>query len=94
MSMKTILKYILHPDLATSIDTIGMPLGAKVLCTENQQEKLAIWVEVDTHETAIKPRNFLTIPTGVDFDIPDDAQYIGTILFHVGTFVLHLYEVT
>ena len=75
-----------------------MPIGAKILSLQTQNDIPNIWVEVDD-SVQTETRTFKTYGTG--HKINDITQkYIGTYVLHIGTYVLqktllvfHVYEV-
>lgn len=70
------------------ISKIEMPLDAKVLTIQTQNEVPHIWVLVNP-ENEVETRSFRIVGTGHPFD-DTDKKYIGT--FQDGPFVWHLFE--
>lgn len=54
------------------------------------EDAVDFWVEVDEGLQTNETRIFEVYPTGVE--IPDDAQYIGTAISPVNSYVWHLYQ--
>lgn len=83
--MKTIHKYALR-----FIDTqsVIMPVGAKVLAVQNQNDKITMWAEVDDINDK-EQRVFSIFGTGCEIT-GFERHYIGTV--QIGDFVWHIYE--
>ena len=81
----TIWKFELPPHR-----TVVMPVGAKILCCQTQNEKPYLWALVDP-EAPKEQRQFQVIPTGVDFD-PTGFTYLGSFHGVMGWMVFHLFE--
>jgi hypothetical protein len=74
--------------------TIGikMPIGAKILTVQMQNETANIWAICDP--LAVKERReFSIVATGQPFNF-SDHQYIGTFQKDGGQYVFHLFEFT
>jgi len=87
--MKTIYKYTLDPGNLK----IQMPIDAKILTAQGQNDQICIWAEVDpdslTEEVIFEV--FGTgheMPTGMGID----REYIGTAQIHNGSLVFHVYR--
>ena len=94
--MKTIHKY--HIPVEDTVD-IWMPVGAKVLTVQSQNDRGFIWALVDV----IKPeavqgdtnlRRFHTLGTGHPVGDRKLGEYIGTYQLHGGSLVFHVFEVS
>lgn len=70
---------------------IKMPLGAKVLTFQMQDEVPTIWALVNTQEFDNEVRRFDLLGTGFEFERTTDKSYIGTV--QQGWLVWHLFEV-
>ena len=91
--MTTIFKYPIIVGNEPTI-TIAMPVGAQVLSFADQCSRPTIWALVDP-DAATENRRFLFAPTGGPIaEPPDRLKFIGTALFHSGSLVFHLFEVT
>lgn len=91
---KLIFKYDLRPNDRT---LLVLPRGAKPLYVAEQNGKIQLWVEQDKRppkEEGILARAFLTVPTGVEFNLSGVHRYLGTVLAVQGSLVWHVYEVT
>jgi hypothetical protein len=84
--MKVIWKYQLP--IKDQI-TIKIPVVAKFLKFEYQDDVPTIWVEVDP-ETERVPKHFKIIATGQRFD-ESHLQYLGTVQRSNGALIWHLY---
>ena len=69
--------------------SVEMPIGAKILTIEDQDDRLYIWALVDT-DAEYEFRYFTIVGTGQDFPEADDYTYINTI--QDGPFVWHIFE--
>ena len=85
--MKSVFKYpLLH--IGTPM-VLSLPAGSKALAFQFQEATPTMWVEVTSSEEYVR-REFQVFGTG--HDIPDHAQYVGTV--QDDWLVWHLYEVT
>ena len=84
--MKTIHKYQLDPrDL-----NLSLPVGAKLLAAQEQNNQICVWAEVDT-EADTELVGFEVFGTGHEMtDAP--REYIGTAFIDGGGFVFHIYK--
>ena len=64
-----------------------MPLGAKILTLQLQDETPCFWAEVDT-DASTEQRLFRILGTG--HPLPEGLTYLGT--FQLPPFVWHVYE--
>lgn len=71
--------------------TIEMPLGAKILSFQMQNEIPTIWAAV-WENSSIEERSFCLRGTGHDIDMDLVKTYIGTIQMFKHNFVWHLFE--
>jgi hypothetical protein len=81
--MKRIYKYELKEG------SVEMPIGAKILSIQYQNNRPYIWALVDT-DVECDFRYFTIVGTGEDFPEADDFTYINTI--QDGPFVWHIFE--
>ena len=81
--MKRIYKYELKEG------SVEMPIGAKILSTQTQNDRPYIWTLVDI-DAECEFRNFAIVGTGHDFPEADDFTYINTI--QDSPFVWHIFE--
>lgn len=68
--------------------SIRMPIGAKILSLQLQNNRPKMWAVVDPN-AGTEMRTFEIVGTGIDFD-DTDFTFIGT--FQVNPFVWHLFE--
>ena len=83
-----IYKYELE---VTNVQTIDMPVGAKILCIQLQNFMPCIWALVDPD----MPKERRTIEIfGTGHDVPDkgERKYIGTYQLMNGALVYHCFE--
>lgn len=77
-----------------AIAFIMMPEGGKILCLKMQDEWPQIWALVETTARLIH-RQFTLVGTGHSLaDNMTSKTYIGTVLMHRETLVLHAFETT
>lgn len=70
-----------------------LPIGAKVLHFDIQNNEPHIWALVDP-DAPKENRLFLLVGTGHQFDHdPDDTEFIGTVLANGGALVWHVFEI-
>lgn len=84
--MKTVWKYTLTPEA-----TLEMPVGAKILSVQAQQDEVVMWALVDT-EAKLEKRGFLVYGTGNQIPY-HNVQYLGTAQLSEGSLVFHVFEV-
>lgn len=91
-----IYKYPLEPKT-----TLELPVGARVLCVQMQQEKPTLWVlqlvnndaePKDVLTTEMRSRYFAALATGEQIDMKGDEIYIGTVQFQQTGLVFHIWE--
>lgn len=90
--MKAIHKYTINPH--PGVQQIKVRKNARLLKTAEQGNLITFWYEVDTHESWIYV-HFLIYTTGQELDneLHNKAQYVDTLLFNNGAYVLHVYLV-
>lgn len=73
-----------------------MPINAKVLSVQAQNNKPTLWAICDTETDKKECREFTMFGTGCPFyegvQFGKEQQFIGTFQLHGGTFVGHLFE--
>jgi len=85
--MTSIFKY----DLKIRDDqTVKMPIGAKILSTQLQYEKICLWALVDP-ANEMEERKIIIRGTGHHID-EMDMKYIGTVQMVGGHLVWHVFE--
>lgn len=86
--MKRVYKY---PLTITDFVTISMPIGAKILRVDVQNEKPYIWALVDPD--AVKETRCFRI-AGTGHEIEDDHcdSYVGSFMLMNGALVFHVFE--
>ena len=86
--MKTIYKY---PFPVTDEFTLALPVGARILTVQAQDDTPCLWAEVDPEQTVMDPHDFNLFGTG--HPVPDEpGTYRGTFQLREGRLVFHLYE--
>lgn len=84
--MNTIFKYA----ISTSGVTLQLPRDAKPLTVQNQHGEPQMWVLLDPGAPLVN-RRFAMFGTG--HDVPNNANYIGTVQFSGGQLIFHLFEI-
>lgn len=88
---ETIWKFRLSP-----IDEQGieMPLGASILCAQEQYGVVCLWAIVDDFPTHPKEQRTIFLRgTGHPMIVPEtQLRYIGTVQKNGGSLVLHVFE--
>lgn len=85
--MRTVFKYILEP----GADEIALPRLYRALSVGEQRGKICLWVEVDP-DPLLGTRDipYYVVPTGGR--VPESpTKFIGTVLMHDASLVLHVY---
>jgi len=96
---KTIWKAVLSP--YPPIQQVSMPASAEIISAHEQGGQVAIWFKCDapkamsplamvTPEAELRQPYIALVPTGGI--VPEDGKFIGTVLMHGGSFVLHVFE--
>ena len=86
--MKRIYKYPLE---TTDVQTVSMPIGAKILTVQTQNEKPCIWASVNP-EAPTEKRNIEIYGTGHEIHNEADLTYIGTYQMLDGELIFHAFE--
>lgn len=90
--MKVIYKYKLLPDKRNDIE---LPKDSTILSSQIKNGSIVIWALVDP-DLPVEKRTFLLLETGQK--IPSmqglSLSFISTIQLHLGTYVIHLFEIT
>lgn len=79
--------------LDIGINSIPMPVNAKILTAQVQFERIVIWARVDVGQDSIETRKFAVFGTGFRIDDFAIKSYIGTIQLDGGQFVGHVFEI-
>lgn len=89
--MRTIYKYPIP--IVVGDYKVRMPRGARILTIKFQVGHPQMWLTVDTDEP-LEDRTFFLVETGEEIpkDIFTVSDYIGTLPFSGGSYVLHLFE--
>lgn len=82
----TIWKIRLHP---VDVQTVEIPLGAKILHCREQDDAACIWFLCDPTQLT-QPRRFRMYGTG--HDEPVTGSYVGTCMLREGRLVVHVFE--
>lgn len=72
---------------------ILMPSGADILSCHAQGDEIKIWALVNENNATLY-REFLVAESGRYIDEPSEllGVFIGTVLLHGGTYVLHVFD--
>ena len=86
--MKTIYKY---PLPVTDEFEVLLPVGARILTVQVQNDTPCLWAEVDAEQTVMASHAFNLFGTG--HPVPAaPGTYLGTFQLREGRLVFHLYE--
>jgi hypothetical protein len=86
--MQTIWKYTLEPG---QNNTLELPASAEVLSVQNQNEKICMWVKLETDYPKVQ-RMFAVLGTGWEVESNHDLLFIGTVQLNHGIYVFHVFE--
>lgn len=89
LAAKTVHKFVL---LFKDDQSVEMPVGAQILCVQNQREWLCIWALVDNQQAEYEIRSFKIYGTGHQINAMNEHNYIGSPQFEGGV-VWHLFEI-
>lgn len=89
MSSRAIWKFSLPVRAEPTM--LAMPIGARILSVQTQQEEIRLWALVDPAEDR-EARRFLVVATGQAFD-RCGKTYLGTVQTGGGVRVFHIWEV-
>jgi len=79
--------------IAVHKHTIVMPVGARILCVQNQRGDICLWAEV-CPEGPTEERTFIVRGTGWEYIPVRDEVYLGTVQVSDGALVWHVFETT
>lgn len=88
-----IYKYML--DCNPGIEEIHVPTGARIISVMAQNHHCVIYAEVPTDaDSGRETRVFEKFTTGTENDYPEGMflDFIGTVSYGSGTYVIHVYE--
>jgi hypothetical protein len=89
--MKSIYRFYLdYPEN----NFIFVPVGSKILCVQNQKERVAIWFLVPDTDSIIKQERIFTIYVAGECRERIEGGYVGTVQMDNGNFVYHVFEDT
>lgn len=89
--MKTIYKALL--DSVKTNQEIELPNGSRILSCANQNGQLYVWFICEDDQPTSEKRYFYVLDSGQK--APDKIHminFIGTVLFHDGKNVVHVFE--
>ncbi|HEX8278579.1 MAG TPA: hypothetical protein VF540_07780 [Segetibacter sp.] len=88
---QTILKFPLYPN---SSNVLIMPVKAKILTLQVQENKPCMWVLADPKELEKEERFFEIAKTGKPFYFTGENLFIGTCQLQskIGNFEVHVFE--
>ena len=87
--MKKVFKYSLR---ITDLQSLELPVGAKILCVKLQNDFPFLWALVDPSEENTEVVNIRCAGTGHEIT-EDIEEYIDTVLVMNGQFVFHFFKV-
>ena len=88
--MKTIHKFELEMTAKPKPQDLALPLGAVILSSQLQNNKVCFWALIDDDEPKVAAKFFLA-ETGQPFPKYDMVDFVDTI--QVGRWVAHLFRV-
>ena len=71
---------------------LSMPAGARPLSVQVQNQAPMLWALVDPKEKK-QDVEFILAGTGIEFELPANATFVGTFQMYGGSLVLHLFWV-
>lgn len=90
--MQVIYKYELEaPEYPSNVTTAQMHHGAQILHADAVGERLFVWARVPNRDAPLKPRRFVVVGTGHEFDY-QGQRHLGTALMQGGALVWHVFE--
>jgi len=94
--MKRIYKYELIPCNDGYVDSLSLPVSAKVLSVIGQENSIYLYALVDTEDTLQKMINYKVYATGQEVDdyVLDDFNnyvFLGTVTLYNSRLVFHVY---
>lgn len=71
---------------------LTLPIGAQMLCVQEQFGQLQLWALVDANQVMQETRHLFVIGTGITMH-PSRAhyRYLNTVQLHGGSLVLHAF---
>jgi hypothetical protein len=80
------------PEVDSTVVSMEMPSGARILTVQPQMERPRIWVAVSDDAQPVQ-RRFRVVPTGIHFEEEEDlGTYVGTFQLYGGQLVFHLFD--
>lgn len=87
--MKKVFKY---PLSIVDLQTVTLPIGAKILCIKLQNEEPCLWALVDPSLDEKETVNIRCAGTGHPID-EEIEEYIDTVILMNGRLVFHFFKV-
>jgi hypothetical protein len=81
------------PETIGTATRIVMPQGTRILAVMWTGSRLELSCEQPREKTVDVHRGFLVVPGDVTFDLPEHAQYVGTV-YHPNHGAVHVYDVS
>ena len=85
---QTVYKY---PLIVDDVQTVTLPVGAKIICIKEQHGDLCLWALVDPNETRTEAVKIRCAGTG--HPIEEDVEYIDTVMLRSGYLVFHFFRI-
>jgi len=87
--MNAIWKYEVE---VTDMQVVEMPDVSNIISAQVQDDKICLWVEVDTDDDVVKDVVIEVFGTGNKIsDTSKERRFIDTVQFHGGELVFHVY---
>ena len=90
--METVMRVFKYEIPIEDEPMVRLPVGALLLSVGNQAEKLFLWALVDPAVTATVRRYFRVAGTGHEITEANSLAFIGTVQFHGGALIFHVFE--
>ena len=87
--MRKVFKYDIPVDDRPSV---SLPKGAQILSVGAQGLGIKLWALVDPSETNAEVHQLRVVGTGHTI-VDGDLVFLGTVMFHDGALVFHVFEV-
>lgn len=86
--MQTIYKYQLS---LQNEQALKLPLGAKILSVDNQNEQLVLWALVDPNQKIQTKTIIMVFVTGQEVVLFETTKFLNTVLFENGRLIFHVF---
>lgn len=70
---------------------VELPENSKILSVQNQEGRLVLWYMFD-EGAKLETVEFIIATTGNRVELPHTAEYLGTVQFYEGSYVVHVFK--